>query len=197
MEKAVNTNNVQTNEMRKNNSAIAMVVALVSFSMLFLTLFMSFTIFRMSNNVWPPMGFEKIPLLIPSLSTLVIVLSSFSYYRFEKKYAQNNLLSARKWFYLTLFLSVGFVVSQCFLWKQLNLWGLYVESGLFASILHGFTWIHVAHVVMGIMGLLYLLPIVRREDVSLDFEIRISNVGKFWHFLGVIWIVMFLILFVL
>lgn len=197
MEKVVEFKHSKSIEERKHNSSLAMVVALISFAMLFLTLMMGFLVYRMNNQVWPPMGFEQIPLIIPTISTLVILLSSVSYYFMEKSYESGEMVKSKRFYYLTLFLGFGFLVSQVFLWKQLDMWGLYVESGIFASILHGFTWIHAGHVVLGILGLFFLAPVMRKLQAYPNHEVRVGNIGKFWHFLGVVWFIMFIVLFVL
>lgn len=197
MNSVVDIKDAKVFEQRRHNSSLAMVVVLISFAMLFLTLLMGFTVYRLNNSVWPPMGFEQIPLTIPFISTLIIAISSFTFVKFEKNYIADDFKTSKKYFWLTMFFGFGFIVSQFFLWKQLDLWGLYVESGIFASILHGFTWIHAGHVVLGLLGLLFLIPVVRKEKAYVQYQLKISNIGKFWHFLGVVWLIMFIVLFVL
>ena len=184
-------------EEAKFTSSLAMTVALVSWSMLFATLFLGYAVYRLSASVWPPMGFEKISLLYPALSTAVIALSSWTMWRTQSSY-QMNQLSRFKWMLnLTIFLGVMFFVLQLVLWRNLNLEGLYVQSGIFASILHGFTWIHAGHVVLGFLGLLYLLPLAVKKTCEQVFLVRVINIAKFWHFLGIIWFLMFFILFLI
>jgi len=61
-----------------------MIVTLISFAMLFATLMMGFAMFRFTSPVWPPSGMEKPSLVLPTLSTVLIALSSACYYWFEK-----------------------------------------------------------------------------------------------------------------
>ena len=56
-------------------NSIAMVITLVSFTMLFAVFFLGYAIFRLNAQEWPPMGMNKVGLGIPSLSTLIIILS--------------------------------------------------------------------------------------------------------------------------
>jgi cytochrome c oxidase subunit 3 len=179
---------------QKERAALAMTVTLVSFAMLFASLFLMYMVYRVSNTVWPPMGFDKISLEIPTLSTLIILLSSVTFWKFQKAYQEGK--QSKGFYYLTLVLSLGFLASQKALWSQMNLEGVYVESGVFASILHSFTWIHAAHVLLAILTLFYCYPVVKTTD-SKKYELRVLNTGKFWHFLGLVWVIMFLGLFVL
>ena len=60
-------------EKESRKDSIAMTVTLVSFSMLFATLMLGYTVYRFSNQVWPPIGFSQINLLYPIVSTAEIV----------------------------------------------------------------------------------------------------------------------------
>lgn len=171
-------------------SSIGMIVALVSFAMLFATLMMGFAMFRFSAPVWPPAGMEKPSLFLPGMSTLCIFLSSLTFMWFEKNIAN------KKGLYLTLFLGLGFMLMQSFFWHQLKSQGIYVSSGIFASIIYAFTWIHAAHIVAA-LGLLFWLLFFALKETNTKTLLRVSSVGKFWHFLGIVWLIMFLTIFVL
>jgi cytochrome c oxidase subunit 3 len=95
----------------------------------------------------------------------------------------------------TLVLGFLFLGIQTLFWNHLKTSGLLVSSGIFSSILYGFTWIHAAHVVMGLLSLVWLRFVLKATTRNL--EVKVLNVEKFWHFLGVIWSIMFLTLFVL
>jgi cytochrome c oxidase subunit III len=181
----------------KFTSSLAMTVALVSWSMLFATLFLGYAVYRFSASVWPPMGFEQVSLLNPILSSVIIGLSSWSMILAQKNFFANNVKKFRSMLYVTIFLAIAFMAMQFVLWNILNTQGLYVQSGIFASILHGFTWIHAAHVLLGLFGLLYLLPLTFDSTCSIAKQVRVINIAKFWHFLGIIWFLMFFILFLI
>lgn len=176
-------------------SNLAMTVLLTGFSMFFATLLMGYGIFRTSNEFWPPVGFSKIDLTLPSISTALILLSSFFCYQVKANVKAKNLTKARLNLNLTLALGLGFMVTQSFLWAHMKDTGMLVGSGIFSSILYGFTWIHAAHVVAGILTLVYLSIVLKPTDDRL--LIKAVNVEKFWHFLGVVWIMMFITIFVL
>lgn len=179
----------ETLEGKKIVSSVGMIVALISFAMLFATLMMGFAIYRFTNPVWPPQGMIRPSLLVPSLSTLSIFLSSMAYVWFEKNPAE------KKGLYFTLLLGLIFMRLQFFLWSTLKAQGISASSGIFGSIIHAFTWVHAAHIVAALMLLVWL--IVQTHISKKPLENTISNVGKFWHFLGLVWGVMFLTIFVL
>ena len=167
-------------------SSIGMTVLLVSFSMLFATLFLGYAVFRASNQVWPPMGIDRVDLFTPAISTALIFLSSVTYYFMESDFAKSQFSNSRVWYVLTILLGAGFIISQFMLWAGMNEVGIFLNGGIFPSILYGFTWIHAAHMVMGMIALLIILPVLIDCKNEFKYRLRIKNVGKFWHFLGVV-----------
>ncbi|RLA60078.1 MAG: hypothetical protein DRQ88_03120 [Epsilonproteobacteria bacterium] len=175
-------------------NSIAMLVTIISFSMLFATLFLSFFLYRLSATQWPPMNLDRIDHLFPAISSILIISSSW-FYEVFKKNLDRSPNNARYSFLLCLGLGLAFIISQFLFWNDLKEVGIFASSGIYGSLVYSFTWIHVGHMAMGIFTLLYLLPSVMREDFKK--RIRIVNIGKFWHFLAVVWLMMYLLLFVI
>ncbi|MCY4644002.1 MAG: cytochrome c oxidase subunit 3 [Bacteriovoracales bacterium] len=171
---------------REIASDIAMTLALISFAMLFLALMLCYAIFRFNATVWPPMGMERIDPFYPVLSTTLMAASSVTFEVFSArlKKGKGNL----GFLALTLLLGLGFLGSQALLWKGLLASGLYVGSGIFPSLIYGLTWIHGGHLALALLFLALLF--IKRTGPW------VKNVGLFWHFLGVVWFVLYLALFV-
>jgi cytochrome c oxidase subunit 3 len=175
---------------------LATMVVLLSGTMLFATLFMGYAVYRTSATYWPPLGIPKVGLLIPFLSTVVIVISSWFAYQVRTHMKVGNLEKAHFHLNWTLFFGSAFLLVQSYLWFHMKNTGVFVgTSGIFGSVLYGFTWIHAVHMVLG-LGALIFLKLVLKVGNPNNLQ-RTINVEKFWHFLGVIWIIMFLTLFVL
>lgn len=185
----MNTNKAQ--DLKYIQSSVGMTVTLISFGMLFATLFLGYFLVRFNSPTWPPIEIQGMPQLVPFLSTLVMVLSSVTYYLFETKSEGKKLNWA-----LTLVLGFGFMALQTLLWSSLKTSGILVTNGMVPSMVYAFTWLHAGHIVLGLMGLLWLGHLLFRNPAALT-DIKVTNVGKFWHFLGVVWILMYLMIFVL
>ena len=164
--------------------AIAMTLLLTTLGMLFASLFMGLAVFRTNSDTWPPMGLPRVPWMFPALSTLCIAASSWCYWRLEKT------LRPLAWWGALAFGAL-FMLSQCLVWKQMHGMGLYASSGIFASLIYAFTWIHAGHIAVGLLALAWAYP--RRAGIP---QSRLSNIGKFWHFLSVTWFLIYLALFV-
>lgn len=184
-------------EMRQRmTSSIAMIMTLVSFSMLFATLMLGYVAYRFTSEVWPPLGMQRASLGLPTISTVIILLSSLTFFLAESSFINKNKKQFKTYFGITFLLGLGFMASQMLLWKDLQATGIYVDSTVFASIIYGFTWIHAAHVVGGIIGLLLLTPSVLGKREELKSELWIKNIGQFWHFLGIVWVILYFSIFV-
>lgn len=171
-------------------SNISTIVTLISFTMLFATLFLGYALYRLTAEQWPPMGIEAPSLGLPIISTLVIFLSSFTYWMFEKRFELSK--ENKGWLWITVLLGFAFLGTQITLWSSLKASGLYSSSGIFGSIIFGFTWIHAAHILLGIGALGWLSFKLKMDEMKL---MTVQNVGKFWHFLGIIWLIMFITIF--
>ena len=114
---------------------------------------------------------------------------------FEKSFLADEKKQSVVHFLITLGLGFGFMLTQFLLWESMKGVGLTVQAGVFPSLLFSLTWIHAAHIVMGLIALLLLIPSAFRGLVE-DRIVWVQNIGKFWHFLGVVWFFMYVIMFV-
>lgn len=179
--------NTKTQQYEIFKNSVAMTVTLISFGMLFLTLFLGYLLVRFNSATWPPVEIQGMPQLLPFLSTLVMGLSSLTYVMMEKKKSQ--ILWT-----LTVVLGVVFLCLQWTLWAALKASGILASNGMVPSMVYAFTWVHAGHIVIGLLALLWLGYFLMRGKVT---QMKLTNVGMFWHFLGVVWLVMYLTLFVI
>ena len=180
-------------EGRKLVSSVSMTLVIISFSMLFATLFLSYILLRLNSPVWPPMGIGRVGLGLPTLSTVFIALSSFGYGVFERSYGCGRV--DRGYFWVAFLAGVGFMIIQAMFWRSLTLQGIYAGSGAFGSVLYGLTWIHAAHIFVGLALLLWQVPLLKGYGGS-QASLRLKNVGIFWHFLSIVWGLIFFGLFI-
>ncbi|MFP5387274.1 MAG: heme-copper oxidase subunit III [Bacteriovoracia bacterium] len=171
-------------------NSVAMTVTLISFGMLFASLFLGYFLVRFNSPMWPPVEIENMPKLLPFLSTLVMALSSFTYFKMEKGNEK------KKFWLMTVALGFLFLGLQFALWKALAASGILVSHGNVPSMVYAFTWLHAGHIALGLGLVVWLGYFVFRKPEGLS-TLKLINVGKFWHFLGVIWFLMYLMLFVL
>ena len=177
-------------------NSLAMTVTLIMGSMLFATLFLGYAVYRSSAIMWPPLGIQKVSLFLPLLSTLIIVISSWFMNQSKVNVVSGDVGKALTANNKTLASGILFMIIQGYFWYHLKSTGIFLTtSGIFGSILYGFTWIHAFHVVFGLLALIYLRFALKRNGPQV-LQATV-NVEKFWHFLGVVWLIMFITIFVL
>ncbi len=185
----------QTSPQKLEQHNVAMTVTLVSWAMMFASLFLGYFIFRFNAPVWPPVELTGLPQGLPLVSTIVMALSSLTYWQMEKNIATDSKKGSL--FLLATFaLGMIFLGCQWMLWSDLQGMGILVSNGILPSMLYAFTWLHAAHIFLGLIALIWLGWFVFKNTDKLT-DVKVINVGKFWHFLGVVWLLMYLMLFVL
>jgi heme/copper-type cytochrome/quinol oxidase subunit 3 len=94
-----------------------------------------------------------------------------------------------------LVLGVLFLVAQALLWRRLAVAGWIPERGPTVMLFWALTGLHALHVLV---GLATLVRVLRRRELTSRQALpqRLLPLGAtYWHFLGVLWAVLFLVLF--
>lgn len=132
------------------------------------------------------------------VSTFLIILSSLVYHFGKMAVDNNDQPRAKKWFVATTVCGAAFISSQILAWFALSESGLYVQGNPYAGFFYIFTAVHAVHVLGGIIALgTILLKNLTPTDRLLEIEKRrtlAQVVGWYWHFMGVLWIGLFILL---
>lgn len=172
-----------------------LVVFLIAESMIFLGLFAAYLTFKLVNPEWPPEGTPELELLLPGVNTLILISSSFVIHKADTDIKQNNVQGMRLWFGITAAMGAIFLVGQIYEYSNLE-FGL--TSNLFASTFYVLTGFHGLHVFLGLLLMLAVLWRSRQaEHYSAENHFGIAATELYWHFVDVIWIVLFAMLYLL
>jgi len=128
------------------------------------------------------------------VSTFLIVASSVSLI-FSQKFLKNNKRQLSLLFVvIALLLGIGFVWQQYVGFNQLKSIGLFFtgpESTVSTSFIIGITFLHVLHLLAGVLVLLVVIynhfKYKYKSDNMLGFELG----AIFWHFVDILWIYLF------
>lgn len=180
-----NTSDLRSAKHPRNVQLIAL-IAMASFGMLFGTLVLSFLLAEARNAVWPPIGVQPINPVYAYLATGVILASSLVYSNAHKHRS--------KWSYLGALVLAGlFLVLQYVTLSGLWVHGQNLRSDIYSGSVHLLIGLHAIHLLGGVAGLAHMAfwTFVKPQSVS---EITSQIVGWFWHFLGFLWGLIFLVL---
>lgn len=174
---------------------VGLVMFLGSWTVMFAALFFSFATYRVhANPSWPPLALTDVPLWMPTLSTLLIFASSITLESARRRVFASDLGAAKTRVKLTFILAVAFVGMQTWLWQVMWAKGVTLISEQFASYFYVLTVFHALHIVVG-LGLLTYLS--RRLSGGSPAAVRVPArlVTLFWHFVGLVWGLLFVLLF--
>jgi cytochrome c oxidase subunit 3 len=173
---------------------LGLLVFLASEFLMFAGFFATFLIFRSTIAEWPPEGTE-VELLLPAINTVILVSSSLVINLGTKAIKKNDLAGMRKWFAITAAMGAIFLGGQ--IYEYLSL-GYGLKTNLFSNCFYLMTGFHGAHVFIGLLLILGVLWRSRREGHYSD----VTHVGPemaevYWHFVDVVWIVLFTLIYIL
>jgi cytochrome c oxidase subunit 3 len=172
-----------------------MVVFLGSWAMMFAALFFAYGLLRLGAPVWPPIDAERLPLLLPGINTAILIVSSVTLQRGIVGLRRGEILMP--WLLATLALGITFMALQMVVWSSLWAHGFRLSSGHYGSVFYLLTVFHGLHVLVGIGLLFALLPFgLQRLDTDRP-PARVRLTAMFWHFVDVVWALIFLTVYVL
>lgn len=177
-----------------STSLVTVIVILATVTMTFGALIAVFFYRSLAPKYW---GHLDIPPLL-YVSTLLLLLSSYTFERGKKVLLERDQPGFYKWIRYTLVLAVLFLAGQVLAWWQLFKGGLVLNKNPHSWFIFLFTGLHGAHIVAGILGIAYLLVRTREPASGPKYQMQTRVVARSvafcWHYLDFLWVVLFLLL---
>lgn len=169
-------------------------VFLFAEGMIFFGMFAAYLIYRAMSPVWPPEGVER-ELLVPTINTIILVSSSFVMNRGNVAIKKNDAAGLRTWLTATAIMGAIFLGGQVYEYSNLA-YGL--TANLYASSFYVMTGFHGLHVTFGVLLILAVLWRSRKPGHYSDHEhFGVEAAELYWHFVDIIWIILFVLLYLL
>jgi cytochrome c oxidase subunit 3 len=130
-------------------------------------------------------------------STVLIVLSSLSMIWATSAARKNDFKGITSALIATLVLALGFVFFQVWSWEQLVEMGVYFTgpgSNAAGSFLYVITLAHLLHIVGGLIVLIVMIVQSVKRKYTIQNRLGLQLGSIFWHFLGGLWVYLFLFL---
>ena len=169
------------------------IIFLCSESVIFLAFFSGYALLKLSALNWLPAGVEGLEWRTPLLNTVVLVSSSGTIVLAEHFKAKEKLWLFRGFWLLTIAMGSYFLYGQALEWGGLQ-FGF--TSGTFGGTFYLLTGFHGLHVATGILLMAIMLIKSFLPGNYVGGEQGVQATSLFWHFVDVIWIVLFLLIYV-
>jgi cytochrome c oxidase subunit 3 len=175
------------------NSKFGFIVFLLSESVIFLSFFAGYIVYKTTSPDWYPPGVTGLETREPLINTIVLVSSSFVIYVAERYLHDKKLWGFRLFLLATMAMGSYFLWGQAVEWRSLP---FTYQSGLFGGTFFLLTGFHGLHVLTGIVLQTLMLG---RSFIPGNYEngfFGVEATSLFWHFVDVIWIVLYTLIYV-
>jgi cytochrome c oxidase subunit 3 len=159
----------------------------------FFTVYFFDRVVNPNTEMWPPEGFHR-PVYIALVNTCILVTSSFTVHWATQSIKRGNRTGLQAGLTLTFLLGLTFLLTQMIEYARI---GFNTSDGAFASTFFGLTGLHGFHVFVGLMILLVMTIRAFRGHFSPEHHHGVELGGIYWHFVDVMWIVVYVTVYIL
>jgi cytochrome c oxidase subunit 3 len=174
---------------RVDSRVLGMLLFIASEIMLFGAFFTAYFFVRVVANPpeWPPPPYE-LPVFVAGVNTTILVTSSFTVHWALQSIKRGHRAGLQAGLVLTLALGWTFLITQMIEYSRV---GFTPHTNAFGSTFFGLTGLHGAHVFVGLTILTFMTIRAFRGHFSPEAHHGVEIAGIYWHFVDVMWIVVY------
>jgi cytochrome c oxidase subunit 3 len=173
---------------------LGMLLFIISEIMVFGAFFTAYFFIRVvQGEQWPAEGTE-LPKLIAGVNTAILLSSSITLHWAQTSIKNGNRRGLRAGMFTTFLLGLTFLVIQVNEYVHI---GFAPSDTAQASVFYGLTGLHGAHVFIGLLLLGFVTIRAFRGHFSPQHHMGVEIPGIYWHFVDVMWIVVYTSVYIL
>jgi cytochrome c oxidase subunit 3 len=176
---------------------LGMVIFLGSWAMMFGSLFFAYGMVRARSSAWPPPDLPELPVAVGAVNTVVLAFSSAILQLTVRNLRRGQSRFVAWGIAASTLLGAAFLAIQVSSWRRLLDDGLTPSGGPYPSVFYGLTCFHGLHVLIGIVALGWLTGNAFAGKYSAARFLPLRLWTLYWHFVGAVWLAMFLVVYVL
>src|SRR4029453_10196240 len=142
---------------------------------------------------WPPPPFH-LPVFVAGVNTAILITSSFTMHWALQANKRGNRAGMQAGLVLTVALGLTFLLTQI---REYSRVGFSPQDGAFGSTFYGLTGLHGAHVFVGLTILTFATIRAFRGHFTARGPRGVEILGIYWHFVDVMWIVVYTTVYIL
>jgi heme/copper-type cytochrome/quinol oxidase subunit 3 len=183
---------------------LGMWIFLVGDAMGFATLLCGYGAMRYGSADWPN-PLERLGINLTAFMTFLLICSSVTMVKGLEAVRNRDRAKAKMYLLLTAIGGAGFLGLQAFEWTKLigeglKIWGNPWGASLFGTTFFLITGFHGLHVTGGVIYLMVMLFLVSRPTIELGpgWTYNVVEIsGLYWHFVDLVWIMVFTFVYLL
>jgi len=134
---------------------------------------------------------------VTSISTFILLMSSLTMALAVLYAKKGNLGLTKVYLLVTAALGSMFVGFQMYEFHHFYSMGLTLQGNLFGSTFYTLTGLHGTHVTVGVLWLSLQTFFIQKNWIRGDIGNAVEVAGLYWHFVDVVWIVIFTLVYLL
>jgi cytochrome c oxidase subunit III len=179
---------------RVDARTLGMFLFIASEVMLFGSFFTAYFFVRVAaGTAWPTSGHE-LPVFVAGLNTIILVSSSFTMHWALQSIKRGNRSGLQAGLTLTFLLGLSFLLTQLLEYSRV---GFAPYTDAFGTVFYCLTGLHGAHVFVGLTLLAAATTRAYRGHYSPEAHLGVEIPGIYWHFVDVMWIVVYTTVYIL
>ena len=179
---------------RVDPATLGMLLFIASEIMLFGSFFTAYFFVRVVNGVeWPPEGFH-LPVFVAGVNSAILLTSSFTMHWALQSIKRGHRTGLQAGLVLTFLLGLTFLLTQVIEYARV---GFAPNDQAFGTIFYSLTGLHGAHVFVGLTLLAVATARAFRGHFSEEAHWGVELPGIYWHFVDVMWIVVYTTIYII
>jgi heme/copper-type cytochrome/quinol oxidase subunit 3 len=179
-----------------DNRKLGMWAFLGSECLFFGALISTYLLYR-GRSVQGPFPEDVYDIPYTSVSSFVLLMSSLTMVLALNAIQRGDHRRLRAWLLATALLGITFIGGQAFEFTVFVNEGLTLSRNVFGSSFFVLTGFHGAHVTVGVLMLLSLFGMSVAGRLPPQNALRVELVGLYWHFVDIVWIVIFTVVYLI
>ncbi|MCE2488356.1 MAG: heme-copper oxidase subunit III [Anaerolineae bacterium] len=179
-----------------DNYKLGMWLYLASEVVIFGTLIAVYAVYRLNNAESVQHVQEELGLTLVSINTFLLLASSWAMVLGLREAQKDNPQGTVRWIGLTALLGTIFVALQGVEYTELGHAGIHLGNE-YGMRFYAPTAFHGAHVIIGVLWALYVMKQARKGVYNAKNYLGIELFGLYWHFVDVVWIFLFTLIYLI
>jgi len=177
-----------------NTPKLGMWIFLASEVMFFSALIAAFLMYRLRG---PADANHVLNIPLTAFNTFVLLTSSMTVVLALAAAQRNDQAKLRLWLLVSLLFGGTFLSVQMIEYFKLFEEGLTINSNMFGTIFFTLTGFHGTHVFIGLLWLVGIIVQAFRGRFSASYNMSLEIFGLYWHFVDIVWILLFVIVYLI
>jgi len=180
-----------------SNAKLGVLILLGAETMLFAGLIGTFLVFRMGNELWPPLSHANIqlPRLVTGINTVLLILSGYTIFLAQRAIKNDRVKQLRAYLFFTGALGLIFLIIQGSEWIQLIGKGLTLQSGVYGGIFYVLIGCHAVHVLGAVIWLAIVIGKAMAGRFSAVSHTGVETCTIYWIYVVALWPVLYFLVY--